>query len=32
LQSPTGKLPDDFIEAPVLPVSGFEPTQADQQK
>ncbi len=28
LRSLTGKLPDDFAEAPVLPASGFEPTTA----
>jgi cytochrome c peroxidase len=32
LQSLTGKLPDNFVYAPVLPASGFEPTQAKSTK
>jgi cytochrome c peroxidase len=28
LQSLTGKLPEDFANAPVLPASGFEPAAA----
>jgi cytochrome c peroxidase len=34
LESLTGKLPADFVEAPVLPASGFEPTKSasDEQR
>ncbi len=32
LQSLTGKLPEDFASAPVLPASSFEPTQAESVK
>ena len=32
LNSLTGKLPENFIEAPVLPPSGFDPTAGDSNQ